>query len=59
MLKLILLTVAVQLTRTVEACSATTTTLSSPTVRLDFAAVHGVSDGYTNAFYGIRYAQPP
>ena len=59
MLKLILLAIAVQLTRTVEACSSTTPPLSSPTVRLDFATVYGVSDGYTNAFYGIRYAQPP
>ena len=31
----------------------------SPIVTLDFATVHGVSDGSTNAFYGIPYAQPP
>ena len=31
----------------------------SPIVTLDLATVHGVSDGFTNAFYGIPYAQPP
>ena len=36
-----------------------TTPCSSPTVLLDSATVYGVSDGYTNAFYGLRYAQAP
>ena len=34
-------------------------TTPSPTVLLDLATVHGVSDGYTNSFLGIPYAQPP